>query len=133
MQEKDLQYGERINYEAGMCLYKAGDALEEKPIYYIIAGLVKIEISIADGSIFPLYLLPDSVFGLIEPLLDCPRLTTVYCMEKSLLYRWDKENFDMASGVSWELALNTITILTQRLRILNAEFGEKIGLVGDRV
>ena len=133
MEEKDLQYGERINYEPGICLYKLGDALEEKPIYYIIAGLVKIEISLAGGSTFPLYLLPDSVFGLIEPLLGCPRLTTAYCMEKSLLYRWDMENFYMASSVSWELALNTITDLTQRLRILNAEFGEKIGLVGERI
>ena len=133
MEERDLQYGGKTNVEPGQCLYKPGDTVGEKPIYYLIAGLIKIEFEVADHGRFPLYMQPDSVFGLIESLLQCPRLTAVYCMERSLLYQWDLENFDMASSVSWELALNTITGLTQMLRILNAEFGERIGLVGGNI
>ena len=129
MREKDLQYGEKFIVEPGTRLFKPGDPLVEQPVFYIIAGLMKIEFNLADNLIFPLYLLPDSIFGLVEPLLKCPRLTGVCCMEKSMLYRWDMEGFDIASSVSWELALNTITGLTQMLRILNAEFGDKIGLI----
>ena len=66
------------------------------------------------------------MFGVVESLLDSPRLTTAYCMENSILYRWDKEGFDVASSVSWELALETITGLTRTLRIMNAEFGDRI-------
>lgn len=128
-----MQYGEKIVFDAGTCLYKPGIALEEKPVYYIIAGLVKIEFDLEEGRKFPLYLQPDAVFGLVEPLLATSRVTAAYCMEKSIVYRWDLESFDMASGVHWELALNTITGLTQILRILNAEFGERIGLVEDRI
>ncbi|MBA7679801.1 hypothetical protein ES703_88105 [subsurface metagenome] len=133
MAEKDLQYGEKLNFEPGVRLYKPGDPIGQKPVFYIIAGLVKIEFKVADGSKFPLYLLPDSIFGLVEPLLNCPRLTAAYNMERSLLYCWDMEGFDIASGVSWELALSSITGLTQMLRILNAEFGERIGLIDDRI
>jgi CRP-like cAMP-binding protein len=133
MEEKDLQYGEKVIVDAGTCLYKPGADLEKQPVYYIIAGLVKIEFDLEEGRKFPLYLQPDAVFGLVEPLLATRRLTAAYCMEKSILYRWDLESFDMASGVHWELALNTITGLTQKLRILNAEFGERIGLMEDRI
>jgi CRP-like cAMP-binding protein len=133
MEEKDLQYGEKVILDAGTCIYKTGSALEQKPVYYIIAGLVKIEFNLEEGRKFPLYLQPDAVFGLVEPLLASERVTAAYCMEKSILYHWDLESFDMASGVHWELALNTITGLTQILRILNAEFGERLGLVEDRI
>jgi hypothetical protein len=47
-------------------------------------------------------------------------------MENSILYRWDREGFDVASSVSWELALETITGMTRTLRILNAEFGDRL-------
>jgi CRP-like cAMP-binding protein len=133
MQEKDLQYGEKVVFDAGACLYKPGDDLEKMPVYYIIAGLVKIEFNLEEGRKFPLYLQPDAVFGLVEPLLATNRVTAAYCMEKSIVYHWDLESFDMASGVHWELALTTITGLTQILRIMNAEFGERIGLVEDRI
>jgi CRP-like cAMP-binding protein len=133
MEERELQYGEKVQFEPGQRLYKPGDSVDPAPIYYIVAGLIKIEFTISSGSNFPLYLLPDSVFGQIEPLLECDRLTSVYCMEKTQLYRWDTESFDIASSVSWELALTTITGLTQMLRILNAEFGDKIGLIGNKI
>jgi CRP-like cAMP-binding protein len=127
MTESDLQYGEKVRVEPGTVLYRTGDPLPKHPIFYIIAGLVRIEIEVSDGSRIPVYLLPDSVFGAVESLLDCPRLGSAYCMENSILYRWDKEGFDVASSVSWELALETITGMTQMLRILNAEFGSRLG------
>jgi len=127
--ESYLQYGEEKIFEAGTVIYKAGDPNENKPIFFITAGLIKIEITLAGGAKFPLYLQPDSIFGLVEPLVECNRLTSAFAMEPSILYSWDLENFELASGVSWELALTSITGLTRLLRILNAEFGEKIGLI----
>jgi CRP-like cAMP-binding protein len=126
MIETDLQYGEKVRIEPGTAIYSTGDPLSTHPIYYIIAGLIRIDISLTDETSIPLYQHPDSVFGVVEALLDCPRLTTAYCMENSILYRWDKEGFDVASSVSWELALETITGLTRTLRIMNAEFGGRL-------
>lgn len=127
MTEKDLLYGEKVRIDAGTVLYAAGDPLAKHPIYYVIAGLVRLEVPTGREGKLPVYLLPDSVFGTVEQLLDCPRLSTAYCMENSILYRWDGEGFDVASSVSWELALQTITGLTQLLRIMNAEFGDRLG------
>lgn len=127
--ESYLPYGEEKIFPAGTVIYKAGDPNENKPIFFITAGLIKIEITLAGGAKFPVYLHPDSIFGLVEPLAECNRLTSAFAMETSILYSWDMENFELASGVSWELALASITGLTRLLRILNAEFGEKIGLI----
>jgi CRP-like cAMP-binding protein len=126
MIETDLQYGEKVRIEPGTSIYSIGDPLSGHPIYYVIAGLIRIGIPLSDGGILPVYLHPDSVFGVVECLLDCSRLTNAYCMENSILYRWDREGFDVASSVSWELALETITGLTRTLRIMNAEFGDRI-------
>jgi CRP-like cAMP-binding protein len=126
MTEADLQYGEKVRIEPGTRIYSVADPLSNHPIFYIIAGLIRMEITLANGAIIPIYLHPDSIFGAVETLLDCPRLTTAYCMENSILYRWDSEGFDVASSVSWELALETITGMTRILRILNAEFGDRL-------
>jgi CRP-like cAMP-binding protein len=130
MTDQDLQYGEQMRVDPGKVLYKRGDPVTGPAIYYIVAGLVRLDLDLAGPERLPVYLLPDEVFGLVEPLLECPRLTGAYCMENSLLYRWDKEGFDLASSVSWELAFNTITGLTHLLRILNAEFGDRLGKAG---
>jgi CRP-like cAMP-binding protein len=132
MTENDLQYGEKVRVEPGTVLYSAGDPLSKHPIYYVIAGLVRLEVPTGEDAKLPVYLLPDSVFGTIESLLECPRVSTAYCMENSILYRWDREGFDVASSVSWELALQTITGLTQLLRIMNAEFGDRLGQTEQR-
>jgi len=77
-------------------------------------------------STFTLWLPPDGIFGLVEPLAECDRLSVVQAMERTICYTWDLEGFFMAAGVSWELALAATTGLTRELRILNAEFGEKL-------
>jgi CRP-like cAMP-binding protein len=126
MTGSDLQYGESFRVDPGVLLYAPGDPLGDRPIFCIVAGLVRLEFELSADSHLPVYLLPDSIFGVVETLLDCPRLTRAYCMEKSILYRWDREGFDIASSISWEVAMHTITGMTQVLRILNAEIGDRL-------
>jgi len=126
MTEADLQYGQVFRADSRTVLYSPGEPLSRQPIYCLVAGLMRLEIDPGNGARIPIYLLPDSVFGVVETLLDCPRLARAYCLEHSILYRWDREGFDIASGVSWELARHTITGMTQVLRILNAEFSDRL-------
>ncbi len=129
MDPSRLHYGRQTVYEPGIPIYRQGEAPGERPIYYILAGLVKLELVLKEGTRFPMYLHPQSVFGLVEPLAGCPRLTHASAMERSIVYRWTPADFDLALGLSWELAMISITGLTRMLRILNAEFGERIGLM----
>jgi CRP-like cAMP-binding protein len=120
-----LQYGEKASYAAQDLIYAEGDPAGEKPIYYIIAGLIKVEYALSKSK-FPLWLTPDSIFGLVEPLAETARLSQVRAMERTIIYRWDLDGFFSAAGVSWELGLTAITGLTRELRILNAEFGDRV-------
>jgi CRP-like cAMP-binding protein len=130
MTEQELQYGEQLRAEPGTFLYKPGDPVNATSIYYVVAGLVRLDLPLAGADRLPVYLHPDSVLGLLETLAVCPRLTGAYCLESSILYRWDREGFDLASSVSWELAFTTITGLTQYLRVLNAEFSSRLRPAG---
>ncbi len=121
-----LQYGEEVSFPAHEQIFQIGDPVGDKPIYYVIAGLAKLEYPLAASS-FPLWIAPDSIFGLVEPLAECARLGSVQARERIILYRWNLEGFYMAAGVSWELGLAAITGLTRELRIMNAEFGERLG------
>ena len=123
-----LQYGEESSFAARSPIYKIGDAAGPKPVYYVIAGLIKVSYALRDST-FTLWVPPDSIFGLVEPLAECKRLSVTMAMERSILYQWDLEGFFTAAGVSWELALLATTGLTRELRILNAEFGERLGLL----
>ena len=120
-----LQYGEQAIFPSRACIFRRGDPPGDKPVFFIVAGLVKLEFHLSD-SIFPLWIAPDSLFGLVEPLAECRRLCFAHSMERTILYRWDMEGFHTATGVSWELAFMATTGLTRQLRIMNAEFGERI-------
>jgi hypothetical protein len=122
-----LQYGEEATYAEHSAIYAKGDPVGEKPVFYVIAGLIKVEYPLS-ASTFTLWTPPDGIFGLVEPLAECQRLCVVTAMERTIVYRWDMEGFFTAAGVSWELALAATTGLTRELRILNAEFGERLGL-----
>ena len=122
-----LQYGEETSCPARSVVYRTGDPAREKPVFYVIAGLIKIEYLLRDST-FTLWTPPDCIFGLVEPLAESPRLSVVHAMERTILYQWDMDGFFTAAGVSWELALVATTGLTRELRILNAEFGERLGL-----
>ncbi|MGA2614230.1 MAG: hypothetical protein ABSG38_12375 [Spirochaetia bacterium] len=121
-----LQYGEEVSFPAHEQIFHVGDPVGDKPIYYVIAGLAKLEYPLAASS-FPLWITPDNLFGLVEPLAECARLGSVQARERIILYRWNLDGFYMAAGVSWELGLAAITGLTRELRIMNAEFGERLG------
>ncbi len=121
-----LQYGEEVTFPAHEQIFSAGDPVGDKPIYYVIAGMAKLEYPLAAAS-FPLWIMPDSLFGLVEPLAECARLGSVQSAERIILYRWNMEGFQLASSVSWELGFAAITGLTRELRIMNAEFGERLG------
>ena len=120
-----LQYGEEISFPSRASIYAPGAAVGARPVFYVIAGLVKIEYPVRDST-FALWLHPDSIFGLVEPLAACPRLAFTHSMERTICYTWDMESFFTAAGVSWELALASTTGMTRELRILNAEFGERL-------
>jgi hypothetical protein len=122
-----LQYGEEASRPARSLLYRVNDAIGPKPVFYVVAGLLKVEYPLK-GSLFTLWLAPDSIVGLVEPLAECSRLCNVHVMERTILYQWDMDGFFTATGVSWELALAATTGLTRELRILNAEFGERLGV-----
>jgi hypothetical protein len=126
-----LDYGEQTTYPSRSIIYRTGDPVGDKPVFYVIAGLVKVEYPLS-GSTFTLWTPPDVIFGLVEPLAQCDRLCVVHAMERTILYRWDMEGFFLAAGVSWELAVVATTTLTRELRIMNAEFGERIGLLEGR-
>jgi CRP-like cAMP-binding protein len=128
MTVQELQYGEQLRAEPGAFLYRPGDPVSGTSIYFVVAGLVRLDLPAP--ARLSVYLHPDSVFGLVESLLSCPRLTAACCLESSILYRWDREGFDLASSVSWELAFNTITGCTQYLRVLNAEFASRLRPAG---
>jgi CRP-like cAMP-binding protein len=123
---RSLQYGEEFAVPARNLLFGHGEAPEAMPIYYLVAGLVKTEYKMREGK-FSLWIAPDTLFGLVEPLAECTRLCSAMTMERTILYRWDLEGFFTAAGVSWELGLAAATGLTRELRILNAEFGERLG------
>jgi hypothetical protein len=123
-----LQYGEESSLPSRSVIYSVGDPVGEKPVFYLIAGLIKVEYPMS-GSTFPLWVHPDSIFGLVEPLADSTRLSVVQAMERTILYRWDMESFFMAAGVSWELAMVATTGMTRELRIMNAEFGQRLGVL----
>ena len=121
-----LQYGEETSVASRSVIFNVGDLVDEKPVYYLVAGLIKVEYPMSSSS-FPLWVHPDSIFGLVEPLAESKRLCVVQAMERLILYRWDLESFFTAAGVSWELALVATTGLTRELRIMNAAFGQRIG------
>ena len=123
--QRFLQYGEEISFPAHGAVYRTGDAAGPKPVLYVAAGLIKVEYPVRSET-FSLWLHPDSIFGLVEPLAGCPRLCTAQAMERTVCYAWDLEGFFLASGVSWELAVAAITGLSRELRTLNAEFGERL-------
>ncbi len=122
-----LEYGEETSLPSRSVIYSTGDATGDKPVYYLIAGLIKLEYPMS-ASTFPIWLHPDSIFGLVEPLAESNRLCVVQAMERTILYRWDLESFFTAAAVSWELAMVATTGMTRELRIMNAEFGQRIGV-----
>ena len=49
-----LQYGEQTSFTTHDRIFAAGDPVGEKPVFYIIAGLVKVEYFTTGGTLKPL-------------------------------------------------------------------------------
>ena len=123
--QKFLQYGTEVSFPAHTAVYRASDPVGPRPVFYVAAGLVKMDYPVRSET-FSLWLHPDSIFGLVEPLSEGTRLCTAQAMERTVCYTWDMDGFFTAAGVSWELALAAITGMSRELRTLNAEFGERL-------
>jgi CRP-like cAMP-binding protein len=120
-----LQYGEQISLPSRAEVYAPGAPPGGQPVFYVVAGMVRLEFTLS-GSRVPLYLMPEAVFGLVEVLAGCGRLCRALTTERTILYRWDLEGFFDAAGVVPELARYAMTSMTRELRILNAEFADRV-------
>jgi CRP-like cAMP-binding protein len=123
-----LQYGEEVSFSSHATIFRCGEPIGVKPVFYVIAGLLKVEYPVRDST-FTLWLPPESIIGLVEPLAECSRLCTVHAMERTICYAWDLEGFFTAAGVSWELGFAATKGMARELRILNAEFGQRLGIL----
>jgi CRP-like cAMP-binding protein len=119
-----LQYGETVVVEAGRTIFLRGKELEPQPIYYVVAGLLRLSLPATAGCPIRIYAAPDSVVGIVEVIAGTDRLMDAMAAEKTILYRWDYESYQLAHNVSWELAFQTFTGLSRMLRVLNAEYTE---------
>ena len=50
-----LQYGEQTATPSRSIIYSTGDPVDDKPVFYIIAGLIKVEYPLSN-SIFTLWM-----------------------------------------------------------------------------
>jgi CRP-like cAMP-binding protein len=119
-----LQYGEVMAAEVGDSIYSLHKELGPRPIYYVIAGLVRLTIPRTGGCPVTIYAPPDTLFGIVEVMAGSNRLMDAVALEKTILYSWDPEGYETAHNVSWELAFQTFTGLSRMLRVLNAEYTE---------
>ena len=126
--ETFLQYGEMHSFEPGKTIYNYGDKIQKESIYYISAGLVKILFKLKNNSTFTRYLPSNTIFGIFDSLTSDVRLSSATPVEKTFLYVWEKDKFELATQISWELAEISLRSLTHNLRVLNAQYAEKEGI-----
>ncbi len=66
-----LQYGTEISFPERTLIYRPSDPVRAQPVLYVAAGLIKVAYPVRSET-FSLWLHPDSIFGLVEPLAGCP-------------------------------------------------------------
>jgi CRP-like cAMP-binding protein len=121
-----LELGEITTYDSKEKIFSRGEKALSKPIYYIMAGLVKIEYNLPSGIHFKYYLQPNNLFGIEESVCKISRLADASSMEITKLYRWETAQFHQATENSHRLAISCIRNLSRLIRILNSEYGEKL-------
>ncbi len=120
----ELTGGDTILIEPKERIYSRSDKSGSKPVFYLTAGLVKIEYNLPGDVKFSTYIQPNTVFGIEEAMLDIPRIADVYAIERSQVYNWKTANFFAATETAHKLAIASIRSLSRLLRILNSEYGE---------
>ncbi|MBN1697936.1 MAG: cyclic nucleotide-binding domain-containing protein [Spirochaetales bacterium] len=121
-----LELGEIVTFESKEKIFTRGEKKLLKPVYYIMAGLVKIEYNLPSGIHFKYYLQPNNLFGMEEAICKIPRIADASAMEVTKLYRWETPHFYQATENSHRLAITCIRNLSRLIRILNSEYGEKL-------
>jgi CRP-like cAMP-binding protein len=127
-----LELGKIVTFDSKSYIYRRGDAHEIEPVYYIMAGLVKIEYKLPSGIHFKYYLQPNNLFGIEESISQIGRLGDAISMETSKLYEWTPDYFFQATENSHRLAITSIRSLSRLLRILNSEYGDKLPHIKDK-
>ncbi|MBN2443294.1 MAG: cyclic nucleotide-binding domain-containing protein [Spirochaetales bacterium] len=121
-----LELGSIETLDSKNVIYRRGDSGDNKPIYYIMAGLVKIEYKLPGDIHFKYYLQPNTLFGIEEAIGKIGRLSDATAMETTKLYSWAPDFFFQATESSHRLAITSIRSLSRLLRILNSEYGDQL-------
>lgn len=122
----EFELGKFVTFDSKSNIYRRGDADDHKPIYYLIAGLVKIQYKLPSGISFPYYVQPNQLFGIEEAISKVGRLGDAIAMETSKLYEWVPDFFFQATENSHILTTTSIRSLSRLLRILNSEYGDQL-------
>ena len=122
-----LILGKVVTIEAGKVIYEFRDPLGAGDVYFIIAGMIKMECVLSTDHSLQYYLQPGSVFGLEETLDSEARISRAVAIEKVMLFKWSRSNFYQAANDSRNLAIVTIKSLSRLIRILNAGYSELLG------
>ena len=126
--ESLFQNGSLKKFSKESKLFSINDSVGDAAIFYINKGLVKLRIPRANGGELTIYLKEGDLVGVPEVFADTDRITEAVCKEDTDCYIWDKENFLLTNSIVWELSLYTIKSLSTFLKIINAEFVDKISL-----
>ena len=124
-----LELGKIVTFDPKSIIYRRGDTGDNKPIYYIMAGLIKIEYKLPSGIDFKYYLQPNTLFGIEEAIGRIGRLGDAISMETTKLYKWVPDFFFQATESSHRLAITSIRSLSRLLRILNSEYGDQLSQI----
>jgi CRP/FNR family cyclic AMP-dependent transcriptional regulator len=129
----ELTGGDSMLIEPRERIYSRSDRPGAKPVFYLSAGLVKIEYNLPGDIKFSTYVQPNTVFGIEEAILDVSRIADVYAIERSQIYNWKLASFFSATETAHKLAVASIRSLSRLLRILNSEYGEIAKKSGGRM
>jgi CRP/FNR family transcriptional regulator, cyclic AMP receptor protein len=127
-----LELGKIVTFDSKQHIYRRGDAHDNKPVYYIMAGLVKIEYKLPSGIHFKYYLQPNNLFGIEEAISKIGRIGDAIAMETSKCYEWSPDYFFQATENSHRLAITSIRSLSRLLRILNSEYGDQVSHIKNK-
>jgi CRP-like cAMP-binding protein len=129
----ELAGGDTILVEPRERIYSRADQPGDTPVFYLMAGLVKIEYNLPGDVKFSTYIQPNTIFGIEEAIMDVPRLSDVYAIERSQIYKWKLPRFFTTAETAHKLAIASIRSLSRLLRILNSEYGEIVKKTGGRL
>lgn len=113
------------SFQKGHILYKEGDKISGNSIFLIKSGMAEIKYRLNNGKIIKFKIPSGGFAGIFETLAEEKvRSTEVEFIEDSLIFMWDKENFDNDVSIIQELGMKSIGFLSTFLRTLNHKIQE---------